>query len=444
MPLSDSHGMAVSGASRAAVDAYDRALLLLNGFRADPLAEIDAALAHDPRFVMGHAMRAGLFVISTERALVPELARSVAAGEALADRANERERAHFAAARAWLEGDFHLAGDRYGAIAATWPRDLFALQVAHQCDFFLGRQAALRDRPTAALAAWGQDEKPRGYILGMQAFGLEENGAYAAAEDAGRAAVAIDPTDAWATHAVAHVLEMQGRSEAGIGFLEGQASEWTAGTLLQVHNWWHLALYCLEQGDIPAVLALYDRHIRPAQAAPAIELVDASAMLWRLRLCDIDVAGRWAELAAAWRRADAEGYYAFNDVHALMAYLGAGDGGAVERVLAGLAQAAAGPGSNAMMAGMVGLPVARALVAFDRGQWGTAAETLAPLLGIAQRFGGSHAQRDLLALTLLEAALRGGQHSLAGALAAARVEAKPASPLARHFAGRVEALRRAA
>jgi hypothetical protein len=47
---------------------------------------------------------------------------------------------------------------------------------------------------------------------------------------------------------------------------------------------------------------------------------------------------------------------------------------------------------------------------------------------VAQRFGGSHAQRDLLQLTLLEAALRDGRRSLARALMAERLASKPASP----------------
>ena len=55
---------------------------------------------------------------------------------------------------------------------------------------------------------------------------------------------------------------------------------------------------------------------------------------------------------------------------------------------------------------------------------------------IAHRFGGSHAQRDVLDLTLIEAALRAGQQDLAKALAAERVAAKPASPLAALFARR--------
>ena len=58
-----------------------------------------------------------------------------------------------------------------------------------------------------------------GYVLGMQAFGLEENFAFEQAEAIGRRAVELQPHDAWAVHAVGHVCEMQGRPADGIAWL---------------------------------------------------------------------------------------------------------------------------------------------------------------------------------------------------------------------------------
>jgi hypothetical protein len=46
---------------------------------------------------------------------------------------------------------------------------------------------------------------------------------------------------------------------------------------------------------------------------------------------------------------------------------------------------------------------------------------------IAHRFGGSHAQRDLIDLTLIEATRRSGQLPLAQALVAERRQVKPGS-----------------
>lgn len=61
---------------------------------------------------------------------------------------------------------------------------------------------------------------------------------------------------------------------------------------------------------------------------------------------------------------------------------------------------------------------------------------LAPVKAVAARAGGSHAQRDLLAQTLITAAERGGQTALARALLNERLMSKPQSALNRAWMGR--------
>ena len=58
---------------------------------------------------------------------------------------------------------------------------------------------------------------------------------------------------------------------------------------------------------------------------------------------------------------------------------------------------------------------------------------LRPIRSIAYRFGGSHAQRDVIDLTLIEAAFRSGETALAAALSAERAAARPDSPLSQLF-----------
>ena len=123
---------------------------------------------------------------------------------------------HLNAARAWLSRDFAGAAKLYGDICAEYPRDLLALQIAHLFDFFLGHSTMLRDRPAQVLHAWGERDPQRGIVLGMYSFGLEECGAYDDAEAFGRRAIELSPADAWAVHAVTHVLEMRGQTHSGI------------------------------------------------------------------------------------------------------------------------------------------------------------------------------------------------------------------------------------
>ena len=84
-----------------------------------------------------------------------------------------------------------------------------------------------------------------------------------------------------------------------------------------------------------------------------------------------------------------------------------------------------GPGDNAYFTREVGLPVAEAIGAYGRGDYGRTVELLRGVRNKAARFGGSHAQRDLLDLTLIAAAAKSGDRSLETALLAERAEALP-------------------
>jgi hypothetical protein len=149
------------------------------------------------------------------------------------------------------------------------------------------------------------------------------------------------------------------------------------------------------------------------------------------------VADGWAPIAAA-------GNYAFNDAHAMMAFVGAGRTKEAEAVLAAQAKAMRGTGDNAMFTRDVGHPLAKAIRAFGEGRFAEVVALLRPVRNIAARFGGSHAQRDLIDQTLIEAALRGGEVSLARALAAERLAVKPTSPANKLLVERAATARKAA
>lgn len=434
--LKDARGLTLSTADRASVDALDRAVQEMLGYSSAALSTIDGALGRDPSFVMGHCLKAALVAGATERPLEGLLRAAVEAGERHAASATDRELAHLSAARAWLERDYGRAVERYGRIAAEHPRDAVAVQAAHLGHFYLGRTSLLRDGVAQVLHAWDASIPGYSYLLGMYAFGLEENGEYGRAEEVGRRAVGLEPSDAWASHAVAHVMEMQARLGEGIAWLEEGSRHWASDNAFVPHNWWHLALYHLDRGEASRALELYDRRIRPGRSEVVLEMIDASALLWRLFLQGRVDAERAGRLADDWRARIGEDYYAFNDVHAVMAFVAAGRGADAEAAQAALERSADGAGSNARMALEVGVPVARALVAFGRGRYDACVEELHPVRHLAHRFGGSNAQRDVLALTLIEAALRSGRGALARALASERVRARPGSPAAWRFTAR--------
>jgi hypothetical protein len=210
-------------------------------------------------------------------------------------------------------------------------------------------------------------------------------------------------------------------------WLQATSPNW-ADSALSYHNWWHLALHHLELDDITSALDVYDRFVHPKPTAIALELVDASQLLSRISLRGGDVGSRWQALADCWAAQDAGGFYAFNDVHALIAYTAAARDEHQRRMLAKLEKSADGVHTNAIITRELGLPLARAIVAMSCGRHAEAVELLLPIRSRMNRLGGSHAQRDLVQLTCNEAALRCGNGRLARALASERTEQKPASP----------------
>ena len=434
MTMRDSAGYGASGATDASLAAYELATRQLRCYIGDPVASVDRALAASPAMTMAHVLKAWLHLLGTEPAGVPVARRCLTAAEALP--ANERERGHLEAARLVTEGRWRDAGRALEDVSAAYPRDGLALQAGHSIDFFTGDARMLRDRLARALPFWSEALPGYHALLGQYAFGLEECGDYAAAERFGRESVEREPRDGWGWHAVAHVMEMQNRPADGIGWLGGGKDAWTQESFFAVHNWWHLAVFHLERGDTHEVLRLFDGPIHGARSTVVLEMIDATALLWRLQLRGIELGERWQTVADGWAPLASAGNYAFNDWHAMMAFVGAGRAKAQQAVLDALEEAALGDTDTGAFAREVGLPVARAMQAFGQHRYADSVGLLRAVRGTAHRFGGSHAQRDLLDLTLIEAALRAGMQPLAAALAAERLARRPSSPLARLFVQR--------
>jgi hypothetical protein len=183
-----------------------------------------------------------------------------------------------------------------------------------------------------------------------------------------------------------------------------RVAHWNGSGASATHVWWHLALYHLELGDARHALEIYDRRIG---AETVNDLIDASALLWRLHLRGAALGDRWSVLAARWAPRAADAFCAFNDLHAMLAFVGAGRRDLQRRLLRAQRRRLAHGGTNEGMLRDVGLPACAALAAFGRGRYDRAAELLSALPAVSHRLGGSHVQRGLLGLTLRHAQLNG-------------------------------------
>ena len=438
----DARGVPVTGASPFAREQYEIALRQFQSYVGDPVATIDAALADSPDFVAGHLFKALAMFTASEKSLMPAVGASLADALAREAGANDRERGVMRAAQNFVAGDWNAGCYALDRVLASFPRDALALQVGHLMDFYRGDAVNLRNRVSRVLPHWDESTPGYSYVVGMHAFGLEEMNQYAEAEAAGRRALELEPKDGWAVHAVTHVMEMQGRIDEGVEWLTSRESDWAPDNLFAFHNWWHLALFHLDAGRYQDALALYDARIHAAPTPYVLTLVDATALLWRLTLEGVDVGGRFDAVADLWeaRLEQDRGFYAFNDVHAMLAFVATARTPAIERLAANLALAAAGNGTNGMMSREVGLPLAQGIEAFGRGRYAEAIDLIEPVRDIAHRFGGSHAQRDLITLTLIEAALRNNEPARARHFIGERIVHKPGGRWGQRLADRAQAI----
>ena len=422
--FTDRWGVPVQAGNEKAVALLDDAIEQLAALAGDPAGAAEAAVATDEGLVLGHIYRAYLALYGT----TPE-GLSIAAGilDGLGGTLGEREAQHLRAARAWAAGQWGQATRALERALLLNPRDMLALKVAQDLYFFLGNRLDLRDVAARVLPSWPAGQPGWGYVQGMYAFGLEENADYRQAEARARAALGANPRDVWAVHALAHVFEMEGSQREGVAFLSGTADDWSA-SFFAVHNWWHHALYHLELGETGRALALYDGPIRAVRSTEWLDIVDAAALLWRLSLAGADISGRAQQLAADISPLAGQPVYLFNDWHAVMAFSLSGDHRRAEDLIAANRQLP--PGTNRAAAERAGLALLEGFSAFAQGDPGRAIDLMIDVRPRADAVGGSHAQRDIIDLTLIAAAARAGEASLARALVTERALRKPSAEAA--------------
>jgi hypothetical protein len=421
--------------------AFDRGLNAFQTYRGDPVKALDDAIALDPAYAEAYAAKALVLCTFFERRFMADARAALQKGRVALEHGTPRERALADAAAELARGNWHAGVQKLDRVLVEHPTDLLALQSAHLMDFYRGDALNLRNRVSRVLPAWDASMPGYAYVLGMHAFGFEECNDYVQAERTGRRAVELSGDDSWAVHAVAHVMEMQGRIGEGLEWYDSTRPVWAGDDNgFAFHDAWHVALFHMDRGEFARALEIFDARLASG-GETALVRVDATALLWRLMLEGMDVGSRFAPIADAWERALGEegGFYAFNDFHAAMALAAAGRRDALAQIREALERASREPGANADMTRHVARPAAEAAIDYCEGRYGDAAEKLAAVRDGASRFGGSHAQRDLLSLTLIDAAIRAGWRELARHYANERLVHKPAAEWGRRLAARAAA-----
>ncbi|WP_440107604.1 tetratricopeptide repeat protein [Acidovorax sp. BL-A-41-H1] len=344
-----------------------------------------------------------------------------------APHATNREQRFVAAVAAWVNGDLPRAMALHEEQARLHPRDLASLKLGQYHLFNRGNspgmlRIALQAAPAAA-------DVP--YLHGMLAFGWEQCHRLPEAEAAARQAIALCRKEPWAHHALAHVMLTQGRICEGTDFMASVSDTWTGlNSFMVTHNWWHQALFLLEQDRHAEVLALYDSQVWGVVKEYTQDQIGAVSLLARLELAGVDVgAARWADVADHLAPRQADHVLPFLDLQYLYGLARAGRLDAA-RTLRNNIEAHAASRTEAherTVWQQVCVPAAHGLLAHAQGDWPTAAEKLGTALPRLVEIGGSHAQRDLFQQIWLDALQRNGQWAAVQNLLQPQVNAQPES-----------------
>ncbi|MBI1779456.1 MAG: tetratricopeptide repeat protein [Proteobacteria bacterium] len=415
MPV-DIRGLALITEGENAAQAFDGAVERYVKCKADAGNVLGAAIAADPGFAMAHCFKGYLLLQTCKVANLPAVAECIRLARSNERMITARERLHLEALEAWHQGEIERAILAWETILRNYPTDLLALRVAHFVYFALGHVQQMRDSILRTARAWGSGVPGYGAWLGMLAFGHEECGEYDAAERAGRHAVNFDAGDLWATHAVAHVMEMQGRTGEGIQWLCGLEPHWGDGGNFIHHLSWHRALFHLELGQTDAVLGLYDERVRNLDAAltraqPDLytDIMNGASLLWRLELAGVEVGGRWAELARHAEMRIGDHRHLLAVVHYAIALAADGREVACARLIQAIHAAAEADAPHSWVLRCVVARACEAAIAHRHGRHRRVVEQLSPIRDWLWRLGGSHAQRDLVDQMLTDSAIAIGR-----------------------------------
>ncbi|MGE3248185.1 MAG: hypothetical protein AB7J19_17840, partial [Beijerinckiaceae bacterium] len=336
----DALGLEMTCASQAAAEAYDHVVDGYTRNRNDTSQRLKALLAVDPECVMAHVMR-GYFTMGAFNAgNAGFIQKCLADAQKFAASATAREQAHVAALEAWARGDTDRTMAIWEEIGAAWPRDLLAFRLHHFLGFWLGRPEAMMAHAERVAPNWNRLLPGVATIHACRAFAHEECGSYTIAEYAGRTAIDIDPGDIWATHAIAHTYEMQGRRDEGLVLLAALERHWDGGNNLLHHLWWHRALFHYDRGEFDAVLDLYDHKFRKLDSELTMQMPDlyidvqnAVSMLYRLEMAEHFTGSRWDELADKAEKRGGDCSNAFTLPHWMLALVRTERFAAAERLL---------------------------------------------------------------------------------------------------------------
>ncbi|MDG2356111.1 MAG: tetratricopeptide repeat protein [Paracoccaceae bacterium] len=423
----DPRGINLTGATCDQVRIFEEILKAYFDYRISTYPTLKELCNQAPEFPMAHILKGFLLLSMGTTGTIPG-AKASADHVRVMENLTQRELLHLQALDSWILGDLRNACAIWDEVLLSEPLDILAVKLQHFSLFWLGDSIHMRATISRVTPHW--DDSFYGYaqLQGMHAFALEECGDYDKAESLGREAVERDPQDLWAIHAVSHVYEMQGNLNAGIKWLNQPLGEWKDRNPFKEHLWWHTALFALEKGEFKRVLDLYDQALWPEEKSFYLDIQNTASLLARLEFFGVNVGERWKSLAIVSEEKIGDHVLCFTEPHYTMALGRTGKQNQISKQVGSLEKLQQSTNrDNSRTVETLAIPICLAIRDYYRGDYLSTVRRLMPIRYKYQPIGGSHAQRDVFNIYLIDAAIKSKQHDLASSLLSERVALHPNS-----------------
>jgi len=421
----DRYGLILSTTSSKAAGAYRDGVDLLLSAWPGAAEAFERAISDDPDFALAHIARGRVHSFYQQG----DAARRQAAiaREKVARFGSEREKSHVEIMALAIEGSMPAAQAAALNHLESWPRDAAVMSLllgAFGLFAFSGmadHDQARQDLCERHASHYGDDW----WFRANYGWALTENGEVAAGRAMTERAFAQRRNNAYAAHALLHAMFEDGSVDDADTLITEWIGSYDCSGILHGHISWHQALGALERDDAARALAIYTEVLKPSvTAAPPLNAMsDCASLLWRLSAYGHAVPDDlWTEAETYACAHFPRSSLPFVEMH--MALLAAATRNkpvleerlqAIERRLAD-GKLAAGP--------IVG-QVCRALDAFAGEDYAACARHLEPVLADIVRFGGSHAQREIIEDTFVVALIKSGELVRARSLLDQRLHRRP-------------------
>lgn len=389
-------GLVFSADQPSSLELFDDMMDSYLGATADVMTKLTHLLDQDQDMPMAHCFKAYLMKLGSDPKLLDGMDAAVQHLGTIRSSLNDREQRHLSALTYWSADQSKDTVRVIEELLSVYPHDVLALRIGHHLHFYSGDAVAMHASVARVLPHWQEGGRFYNFILGMQAFGLEESGDYQQAELSGRQAVDANPNDLWAAHAVAHVMQMQERFEDGIHWLTPLLPSWSGTSNFIFHLHWHQALFHIGLNEPYEALSIYDNFLEaPLNDDFYLDVCNSAALLWRLEMLGVDVGDRWQSLESLSSKRINDTELVFCGLHYLLTPARLKQADVIDNALTSMRQWATVDSTQGKVAAEIGLPIAEAIVALSNKNYAVGANKLDSITARLHEIGGSHAQRHL-------------------------------------------------